>query len=187
MNKKINIVTSDSKLDIKIAHYGLSGKFKGGTLKLIYILLGIHGFNFLLLFGAPDFLFLTKIYSFLFYLWEASFMYLIVYSYFGFTRVIIDCKDFRIEKGIGKFFREVSGKTANIEKVEVKPTEVFRRQYRNYLFGFSSEKNVTYACYLLPNSEYCFGAMCDRQDLEQIASQINDFLSDRPRGSWSNV
>ncbi|MEL6930407.1 MAG: hypothetical protein AAFO95_17475, partial [Cyanobacteria bacterium J06600_6] len=70
-------------------------------------------------------------------------------------------------------------KTANIEKIEVKPVEVFGGQYKNSLFGFSSEKNASYACYLLSNPEYCFGAMCDRQDLEQLVLQINDYLSDR--------
>ena len=85
MNKRINITTNNSKLNIEIAHYGLQGKFKGGTLKLIYVLVGIHGFNSLLLFGFTNFLFFTKIYSFLFSLWEISFIYLIVYSYFGLT------------------------------------------------------------------------------------------------------
>lgn len=97
----------------------------------------------------------------------------------GFTRIIIDCENFKIEKGIGKIVREVNGKTANIENTEIKPVAVFKGQYRNYLFGFSSEKNASYACYLLATTEYCFGAMCDRQDLEQIVAQINDYLSDR--------
>ena len=172
-----NHCTDNSQLNINIAHYGLQGKFKGGTLKLIYILLGIHGFNCILLFGATDFLFFTKIYGFLFSLWEIYFIYLIAYSYFGFTRVSIDCENFIIEKGIGKIYREISGQTANIEKIEIKPVKVFRGQYKSHLFGFSSEKNASYACYLLSNPEYCFSAMCDRQDLEQVVLQINDYLS----------
>ena len=91
-----------------------------------------------------------------------------------------DCENFRIKKSIGKIHREVTGKTANIEKIEIKPVKVFRGQYKNYLFGFSEEKNASYACYLLSNSEYCFGAMCDRQDLEGIVLQINNYLKDCP-------
>ena len=74
------------------------------------------------------------------------------------------------------YTRQISGKTKNIAKVEIKPVKVFNGQYRNNLFSFSSKENASYACYLLPAQEYCFGAMCDRKTLDRIVLQINNYL-----------
>ncbi|MEO1690205.1 MAG: hypothetical protein AAFR63_01570 [Cyanobacteria bacterium J06631_6] len=180
MNNKLEITTDNSKLNIRFEHSGLQGKFRGGTLKLIYILIGIHFFCYLLLYPLYEYPFLFSIFRFLFILvftlWGISFIYLILYSCFGFTSISMDSDNFQIEKGIGKFIRQISGKTKNITKVEIKPVEVFGGQYKNHLFSCSSQENASYAGYLLSDPEYCLGAMCDRGTLEQIVLQINHYL-----------
>jgi len=109
MNNKLEITIDNSKLNVDFNHSGLQGKFRGGTLKLIYIFIVFNFFLFLFLYPNPHYSFLYFIWRFLFILifslWDISFIYLVLYSCFGFTSISIDSENFEIKKGIGKYTR----------------------------------------------------------------------------------
>ena len=177
-----SIVNIDnSLLTIEIYHSRLYGKlFKNGAVKLVYILLCWHLFNSLLSFSISNnflALFLASIYHFIFSCIEIQFIILILYSYFGSTRISINKQDFLIKKSLWGFKREITVKTEYIFNAEIKPIEVFHSQNKFSLF-FDSQENIPYACYLLKNEpDFAFEAMCSKKNLNQILLSINSFIN----------
>lgn len=178
-DSRICVETSNSHLILEIPHSGLQGKItKGGTMKLVSIVFWMHCFNYILLLLANHgllFMLFTGAYKFIFSLWELSLVILILYSCFGITYIIFDSQNFTIIKSLWGMGREVTGKVKDIQKIKIKPVEVFSGQdkYNTFL----TNQCGIYAIYLSSeNKQNSFGAMIGSDNLNKIKFIISSYL-----------